>query len=131
MGIRLLLAHAQCFPTYQLASSLFRQHHASAVANTYKTSIALRTQWKFAANINLLKLQNKVLRTTGRFPRHTKTRDSRVAFKMLHVYDINTKSCRQQSEVLENGNFMFSSLSMVNLQNQHNSISLRLKNTTF
>jgi hypothetical protein len=58
-------------------------------------------------------------------------RGSRVASKMPHVYDFNTKSCRQQSEVLENGNFMSSSLSMVNLQNQHNSISLRLKNITF
>jgi hypothetical protein len=61
--------------------------------------------WEFAAESHLLKLQrlqNKVLRTIGTFPRRTLARNMHVAFQIPYVYDFITKSCRQQAEVIEN-----------------------------
>jgi hypothetical protein len=61
--------------------------------------------WEFAADTPLLKLQrlqNKVLRTIGNFPRRTTVRDLHVAFKIPYVYDFTTKLCRQQAEVIQN-----------------------------
>jgi hypothetical protein len=52
--------------------------------------------------LNLQRLQNKVLRTTGRFPRSTPVRELRVAFEIPYVYDFITKLCRQQAEVIQN-----------------------------
>jgi hypothetical protein len=61
--------------------------------------------WEFAAECHLLKLQrlqNKVLRTIGNFPKRTSIRDIHVAFHIPYVYDYITKSCRQQAEVIQN-----------------------------
>jgi hypothetical protein len=61
--------------------------------------------WEFATEIHLLKLQrlqNRVLRTIGIFPRRTSVRDMHVAFQIPYVYDYITKSCRQQTEVIQN-----------------------------
>jgi hypothetical protein len=61
--------------------------------------------WEFAAECHLLKLQrlqNKVLRTIGKFPRRTSVRDMHEAFNIPYVYDYITKSCRQQAEVIQN-----------------------------
>jgi hypothetical protein len=61
--------------------------------------------WEFAAECHLLKLQrmqNKVLRTIGNFPKRTSVRDMDKAFHILYVYDYITKSCRQQAEVIQN-----------------------------
>jgi hypothetical protein len=61
--------------------------------------------WEFAAESHLLKLkrlQNRVFRTTGNFPRRTSIRDMHEAFQILYVYDYITKSCRQQAEVIQN-----------------------------
>jgi hypothetical protein len=69
--------------------------------------------WEFAAGCHLLKLhrlQNKVLRTTGNFPKHTSARDMHEAFHIPYVYDYVTKSSRQQAEVIqnhENANFCY------------------------
>jgi hypothetical protein len=60
--------------------------------------------WEFAAGNHLLKLQrlqNKVLRTIGSFPRRTSVRDLHMAFQIPYVYDYIRKSCRQQAEVLQ------------------------------
>jgi hypothetical protein len=59
--------------------------------------------WEFAADTHLLKLQrlqNKVLRTTGNFPRHTPVRELHKAFNIPNIYDYITKLCRQQAEVI-------------------------------
>jgi hypothetical protein len=59
--------------------------------------------WEFAADNHLLKLQrlqNKVLRTIGNFPRCTPVRDLHMAFKLPYVYYYITKLCRQQAEVI-------------------------------
>jgi hypothetical protein len=61
--------------------------------------------WEFAADTQLLKLQrlqNKILRTTGNFPRRTPVRDLHTAFKILYVYDFITKLCKQKAEVIQN-----------------------------
>jgi hypothetical protein len=61
--------------------------------------------WEFAAECHLLKLlrlQNKVLRTIGNFPKRTSVREMHKAFYMPYVYDYITKSCRQQAEVIQN-----------------------------
>jgi hypothetical protein len=60
---------------------------------------------EFVAESHLLKLQrlqNKVLRTIGSFPRRTSVRDMHVAFQIPYVYDYITQSCRQQAEVIQN-----------------------------
>jgi hypothetical protein len=46
--------------------------------------------WEFAADTNLLKLQrlqSKVLRTIGNFPRHMLVRDLHKAFNIPYIYD--------------------------------------------
>jgi hypothetical protein len=50
----------------------------------------------------LQRLQNKVLRTTGNFPRRTPVRDLHIAFKLPYIYYYITKLCRQQAEVIRN-----------------------------
>jgi predicted nucleic acid-binding Zn ribbon protein len=60
--------------------------------------------WEFAAECHLLKLQrlqSKVLRTIGNFPKRTSVRDMHKAFHMPYVYDYITKSCGQQAEVIQ------------------------------
>jgi hypothetical protein len=49
-----------------------------------------------------MRLQNKVLRTIGGFPRRTPVRDMHVAFEIPYAYDYVTKTCRQQAEVIQN-----------------------------
>jgi hypothetical protein len=61
--------------------------------------------WEFAAKNHLLelqRLQNKVLSTTGIFLWRTSVRDMHVAFKISYVYDYITKSCKQQAKVVQN-----------------------------
>jgi hypothetical protein len=58
--------------------------------------------WEFAAELKLQRLQNKVLRTIGNFPRLTSVRDMHVAFQIPYIYYYITKSCRQQAEVIQN-----------------------------
>jgi hypothetical protein len=61
--------------------------------------------WKFAADSHLFKLQrlqNKVLQTTGNFPRRTPTRDLHMAFKISYLYDFVAKLCGQQAAVILN-----------------------------
>jgi hypothetical protein len=60
--------------------------------------------WDLAADTYLLKLQrmqNKVLRTIGHFPRCTPVRDLHRAFNLPYVYDYVTKLCTRQSEVIQ------------------------------
>jgi hypothetical protein len=56
--------------------------------------------WEFVAESHLLKLQhlqNRVLCTTGNFPRRTSVHDLPVAFQLPYVYDFIPKLCRQQA----------------------------------
>jgi hypothetical protein len=61
--------------------------------------------WEFEADTHLMKLQrlqNKVLRTTGKFPRRTPVREMHMALKLPYVYDYMAKLCRQQAKVIQN-----------------------------
>jgi hypothetical protein len=61
--------------------------------------------WELAAVTHLIKLQrlqNKVLRTTGNFPRRTSVREMHKAFHLPYVYDYMIKLCRQHAEVILN-----------------------------
>jgi hypothetical protein len=61
--------------------------------------------WEFATDTHLMKLQrmqNKVLRTIGDFPRRIPVRDLHVAFQISFVYDYVIKLCRQQAEIIQN-----------------------------
>jgi hypothetical protein len=61
--------------------------------------------WEFAANTHLPKLQrlqNKVLRTIGNFPRRIPVRELHKAFNIPYIYDYITKLCRQQAQVIQN-----------------------------
>jgi len=59
----------------------------------------------FAASthvLNLLRLKNKVLRTTGNLPERTSNPDLHVAFKIPYVYKFITKLCMQEAKVIQN-----------------------------
>jgi hypothetical protein len=60
---------------------------------------------EFAADTRLSKLQrllNKVLRTSGKFPRCTPGRELHISFQVPFIYDYVTKLRRQQAEVIQN-----------------------------
>jgi hypothetical protein len=57
--------------------------------------------WEPATDITFLelqRLQNKVLRTIGKFSSSTPVREFHVAFQVPYVYDYITKLCRQNHE---------------------------------
>jgi hypothetical protein len=61
--------------------------------------------WELATDTYLLKLQrlqNKVLRATGNFPRRTLVHDLHTVFNLPYVYDYITNLCRKQAEVIQN-----------------------------
>jgi hypothetical protein len=62
--------------------------------------------WELAADIYLLELQplqNKVLCTTGNFPRCTPVYYLHTTFNLPHIYNYTiTTLCRQQAEVIQN-----------------------------
>jgi hypothetical protein len=60
---------------------------------------------ELATDTYLLKLQrlkNKVLRTTGDFPRCTPVRNLHTAFNITYVYNYITTLCRRQGEIIQN-----------------------------
>jgi hypothetical protein len=60
--------------------------------------------WEFAADTHLMKLQrlqNKVLRTTVKFPRSAPICDMHIPLQIPYVYDYITKLCRQQAQVIQ------------------------------
>jgi hypothetical protein len=60
--------------------------------------------WEFTAHTHLMKLQrlqNKVLRTIGNFPRNTPIHDMHISFQIPYVYDYIIKLCRQQAQVIQ------------------------------
>jgi hypothetical protein len=61
--------------------------------------------WDFAADTHLMKLQrlqNKVLRTIGNFPRRTPVSELHKTFSIPYIYDYITKLSRKQAEVIQN-----------------------------
>jgi hypothetical protein len=61
--------------------------------------------WESAADTYLLKLQrlqNKVLRAIGNFPKFSPVLDLHMAFNLTYVYDYTRNLCKQQAEVIQN-----------------------------
>jgi hypothetical protein len=62
--------------------------------------------WDFVAETHLMKLQrlqNKVLRTIGNFPRRTPVcKLHKPGIQLPYIYDYITKLSRQQAEVIQN-----------------------------
>jgi hypothetical protein len=52
--------------------------------------------------MKLQRLQNKVLRTIGNFPRRTPVRKLHKVFSIPYICDYITKLSRQQAEVIQN-----------------------------
>jgi hypothetical protein len=51
--------------------------------------------------MKLQRPQNRVLRTTGNFPKRTPICNTHVAFQLPHLYDFVNKLCRQQARVTQ------------------------------
>jgi hypothetical protein len=76
------MIEAKAFKTFIRIYSLFKSERLS-------TNIKL-TPYK-ALILKLQRLQNKILRTIGNFPRRTSVRDMHEAFHIPYVYDYITK----------------------------------------
>jgi hypothetical protein len=106
------MIEAKAFRNLLQSYSLFKSERLSANIKVTLHKALIRSvmtyacpAWEFAADTHLLKLQrlqNKVLRTIGNFPRRTPVRDLHVAFKIPCVHDFITKLCKQQAEVVQN-----------------------------
>jgi hypothetical protein len=58
--------------------------------------------WEFTHLLQFRRLQNKVLRTTDKFPKCTPVLELHTASQVSYIYeyDYKTKFCRQQAEVI-------------------------------
>jgi hypothetical protein len=103
------MTEAKAFKTFIRIYSLFKSeclianikptHHKSLIISVMTYACPA---WKLATDTHLLelqRLQNKVLRTNGNFPRCTPVRDMHTAFNLHYVYDY---MCRKQEEVIRN-----------------------------
>jgi hypothetical protein len=86
-------------------------NNMSTAAVFFNTEAAFDTTWhlgllhKLEADTYLLQLQflqNKVLRTTGNFPRCTLISNMHMDFNVRYVYSNTKKVSRQQAEVIQN-----------------------------
>jgi hypothetical protein len=106
------MIEAKAFRTFIRTYSLFKSERLNANIKLTLHKALIRSvmtyacpAWEFAAECHLLKLQrlqNKVLRTGGNFPRRTSVHDMHMAFHIPYFYDYIMKSCRQQADVIQN-----------------------------
>jgi hypothetical protein len=102
------MIEAKAFRTFLRVYSLFKSERLSTNIKLTLHKALIRSvipAWESAADTHVLKLQrlqNKVLRTIGNFPRRTPVRELRTAFNIPYVYDFITRLCRQQPEVILN-----------------------------
>jgi hypothetical protein len=104
-GLHIKTIETKAFKTFIRTYSLFKSEHLSANIKLTLYKALIRSiisyaspTWEFAANTHLLKLQrlqNKVLRTIGNFPRRTPVRELYNAFNIPYIYDYITKLCGQ------------------------------------
>jgi hypothetical protein len=103
---------ARDFRTFIRIYTLFKSERLSANIKLTLHKAMIRSvmtyvspPWELAADSYLLKLQRmqkKVLRTIGNFPRCTPVRELRTAFNFPYAYDCITKFCRKQAEMTQN-----------------------------
>jgi hypothetical protein len=89
------MIEAKAFRTLVTVYSLFRSERLSANIKQTIHEALIRSvmtyacpAWEFAMDTHVLKLQrlqNKVFRTTGNFPRRTRVRDLHTAFNFPYV----------------------------------------------
>jgi hypothetical protein len=94
------MTEAKAFGTFIRICSLFKSECLSDNIKLTLHKALIRSgmtytcpAWELAADTYLVKLQrlqNKVLRTTGNFPRCTPVRDLHMAFSLLYIYDYIT-----------------------------------------
>jgi hypothetical protein len=106
------MIEAKAFKTFTRIYSVFKSERLSANIKLTLHKAMIRSvmtyacpAWELAADTYLLKLQrmqNKVLHTTGNFPKCTPIHDLHTAFNLTYVYNYITKLCRKQAEVIQN-----------------------------
>jgi hypothetical protein len=94
------VTEAKAFRTFITIYSLFKSECLSTNNKLSLHKALIRSvmtyacpAWELPADTYLLKLQrlqNKVLRTTGNFPRGTPVRDLHTVFNLPYVYDYTT-----------------------------------------
>jgi hypothetical protein len=107
-------AHRNDFRTFIRIHSVFKSERLSANTKITLHKALIRSViiyacrvWELAADTFLLKfqrMQNKVLRTIGNFPRCILVRDLHIAFNIPYVYDyvLWKKLCRKHAQVTQN-----------------------------
>jgi hypothetical protein len=111
-GLHIQTIEAKAFRTFIRIYSLFKSKRLNTNNKLTLHKALIRSvmtyacpAWEFAAEYHLLKLQrlqNKVLRTIGNFPKCTSVRDMHKAFHIPYAHDYITKSCRKHTEVIQN-----------------------------
>jgi hypothetical protein len=106
------MIEAKAFRTFTTVYSLFKSERLSANIKLTIHKALIRSVMiyayparDFAADTHLMKLQrlqNRVLRSTGNFPRRTPVRELHKAFNIPYIHDYITKLSRQQAEVIQN-----------------------------
>jgi hypothetical protein len=106
------MIEAKAFRTFIRAYSIFKSEQLSPNIKLTLHKALIRSimtcaspAWDSAADTHLMKLQhlqNKVLRTTGNYLRHTKVHELHLAFQIPFIYYYITKLCKQQAEVIQN-----------------------------
>jgi hypothetical protein len=79
------------FKSKQLSTNIKLTFHKALIRSVMTYACPA---WEFEADTHLLKLQplqNKVLQTTGNFPRHTLVFELHKAFNIPYIYDYITK----------------------------------------
>jgi hypothetical protein len=106
------MIEAKAFRTFVRIYSLWKSERLSAKIKLTLHKALIRTvityafpAWELAVDTELLKLQrlqDKILRTIGNFPRCTQVRHMHTASNLPCVYDYITKLCRKQAEAIRN-----------------------------
>jgi hypothetical protein len=101
------MIEAKAFRTFIRVYCLFKSERLSANNKLTIHKALIRSvmtyaipAWESAVDTHLLKLQrlqNKVLRTIGNFPRRTPVRELHTTFNIPYVYDFITKLCKAAS----------------------------------
>jgi hypothetical protein len=95
MWLHIERIEAKAFRTFIRLYSVFKRERLHTIIKLTLLKALIRfvmtyacPAWEFAAEAHLLKLQrlqNRVLRTIGHFPRHASACDLHVAFQTLHA----------------------------------------------
>jgi hypothetical protein len=103
---------AKAFRTFIRIHPLFRSARLSTNIKLTLHKALIRSAiiyacpaWEFAAGAHLLKLQrlqDRVRRSGGNFPRRTSVRDMHVAFQTTYIDNYIAKLCRRQAEIIQN-----------------------------